>query len=231
MSSTDNTQRVQLVHGYKVSGDEAAQREVEFGRRLTAGDLMRIGDDPESAVTVQFNLMLLQVAITKFGTLPVPVPLSVLLSLDQVDREDLSRAHNRFIKATRGAARAERLTDSRLRLGSGFEIGAQTYDVVEFGRLLTGYDELEGDGLSSWRQQCFLLGKQIVRLSQSEGAATLDGPIEVEDFEKLPDEDLYELIGFSDKWRASFRRGKRTQVQPDGRAGGGVSADAPAGNE
>ncbi|HEY9286263.1 MAG TPA: hypothetical protein VIP46_22620 [Pyrinomonadaceae bacterium] len=232
MSTTATPQRVKLLTGYK-GGDGVAHTEVEIGKRITAGDLMRIGDDPESTIEVQFNLLLLSVAITKFGTLPVPpaVPLTVLLSLDSVDREDLSRAHNRFIKASRGGARPERLSESRVRLTSGFQIGGQTYDVVEFGRLLTGYDEIDADGMSQWRQQCFLLGKQITQLAQSAGGATLAGPIDADAFESLPDVDLYELINLSADWKNSFRRRKRAEVQPDGGGGRDVSAAAPAGHD
>lgn len=217
-------EKVRLIFGYKGS-EETPQRDVEIGRRITGADLMRIGDDPESSVSAQFNLMLLSAAVTKFGTLPVPVPLTVLLSLNSVDREDLHRAHAKFIREARGGKRAERLADARLRLADGFRIGGETFDVVEFGRLLTGYDEIEAEGLSHWRQACFLLGKQITSLSQSAGAATHPGSLAVEAFESLHDEDLYELMNFSADWRDSFRRNKRAELQPDGGGGGDVPAD------
>lgn len=214
----------ELTFGYTSPGGSERHADFEIGRRPTGGDLMRIGDEPESARNTQFNLMLLQAAVTKFGAMPLPVPLTTLLALNSVDREDLNRAYTKFLKESAGGRRAARLTESRLRLAHGFEVDGQTYDVVEFSNLLTGYDELEADEMTGWRQVCFLLGRQVGALSQSEGAAVLPGPLAPEAFERLDAEDVYEMSSFAAQWRDSFRAKKRAEVQSNGRTGGGVPA-------
>lgn len=219
--------QVELIFGYK-GADGVLHKSVEIGKRVTCADLMRIGDLPESESELQFNLMLLGAAITKFGTLPVPVPLTVLLSLNSVDRQDLRRAYEAFVEKESEGGNAVRLDVNRLRLAHGFTVGGVRYDVVEFGRLLSGYDELEGEELSQWRKAFFLLGKQITHLSQSDGESTLDGPVNQEHFETLFDRDAYELTEFAKAWRNSFRHPKRVEVQEDAGSPGAVSDATPA---
>ena len=225
MSSTP-TKTVSLVFGY-TDADKAEHKEVTIGRRVTGGDLMKIGDAPESAKQTQFALMLLQAAITKFGGLRMPVTLTVLLSLNRVDRDDLNDAYSEFVRETGEGHTSEKLSASRVKLAFGLKVGETVYDVVEFGKLLTGYDELAGDEMEGWRRACFLLGKQIVKLEQSEGSATLDGPVDAGVFEGADASDIFLLEAFAEEWRGSFRKG-RGKVQADGGAGGGLSDASPS---
>lgn len=227
--TTPTPKTVTLALGYKGGPGDEPRRTVVLGRRLTGVDLMNIGDQPESRSATQLNLALIAAAITEFGDLPVPVPLTVLLSLKSIDREDLAAAYAKFVEETAGAGTAARLTDSRYRLARGFEIGGVVYDVVEFKDLLTGYDELEAEDFEGWRRACFLIGKQIGSLSQTAGAARRDGPVAVEAFESLDAEDVYSLNEFVGKFKDSFRRAARAAVQQDAGAGGGDTAATPPG--
>src|ERR1044072_2484332 len=83
---------VTLAVGYN-DGKET-HTNVEVSRRLLGADLFAIDDNPQSAIATNHEFMILARAITKFGTLRVPVPLTVLLSLDSIDRDDLLQAYN-----------------------------------------------------------------------------------------------------------------------------------------
>ncbi|HEV2761887.1 MAG TPA: hypothetical protein VGV38_02740 [Pyrinomonadaceae bacterium] len=223
---TTPTKAVSLVFGY-TDAEQAEHKEVTIGRRLTGGDLMRIGDLPESDNQTQFGLLVLQSVITRFGTLRMPVAPTVLLSLNSVDRKDLNEANNAFVRETGAGRKSEKLSASRVKLSFGLKVGETVYDVVEFGKLLTGYDELAADDFEGWRRACFLLGKQIVKLEQSEGGATLDGQVDAEVFETADASDIFLLQAFAEEWQDSFRH-QRGQVQADGGAGGGLSDAPPA---
>lgn len=208
---------VKLAFGYE-GGDGKIHRNVRIERRATGADLFRIADDGDGEKPTQFNLQLLQGAITKFGSLIMPVPLSVLLSLKSPDRRRLIAANNEFLKETSAGRKTEKLSVSKVKLAFGFEKNGQTFDVVEFGRLLTGYDELEADDLPGWRQACFLLGKQIVRLSQSTGEGICEGEVTPEMFASLDAGDIFLLSGANAEWLDSFRPDEGGEVQ--GAAGG-----------
>lgn len=219
------TKTVILTFGYKNAG--GTHRRVTFGRRPTGEDLMLIGDSPESLRPVQFQLLQYQAAITSFEGLQNPVPLSALLSLNKVDRDDLGGAYAEFIREGNASRSWEKRSDSTYKIGFGFQIGDQVFDVVEFGKLLTGYEELAAEDYESWRQACFLMGAQITRLSQSEGSAVHTGPVTVEHFKALDAEDVYKLQAFLPGWYDSFRL-KGGDVPGDAGGGGGVSDEAPA---
>lgn len=218
------TQTVELAFGYK-SHDGNEHKTVIIGRRPTGADLMRIGDAPEGEKPSQYQLLTIQAAITKFGDLKMPVPLTVLLNLLRPDRDLLAEAYMAFTKATGTGHISERLSTDKFRLAHGFKIGEVVYDCVTFGHLLTGFDEIKADDLTKGRRVCYLLGMQITLLSQSEGVATLSGPLDVELFESLDAEDILDLQEVAGEWNDSFRAKGRI-VQGEGGAGSGLP-DAP----
>lgn len=222
-TTTPASEAVTLIFGYK--DGNTTHKEVVFSHRLTGADLLRISDDEMSEKTTQFNLMMQQAAITKFGSLSMPVPMTVLLSLKSPDRQELNRAHNKFLTATSKGHKSEVISASKIRLGFGFKIDGVTFDVVEFGNLLSGYDELEADEMERWRRACYLQGKQISKLSQSTGPAIRLGAVELEHFDTLDGSDIFVLEAAASKWQDSFRVG-RGKVQRDDSTGGSVP-DAP----
>jgi hypothetical protein len=219
MATNEQEVKIRLIFGY-TGHDGNVHRDVIIGRRVTGADLFKISDQAESEKATQQQLMLIQSAITGFGSIMMPVPLNVLLSLKSVDRRRLAKANNDHLRLTGENRQTEKLSDSRCRLAFGFNLGGQVYDVVEFGNLLDGYAEMEADDLPGWRQACFLLGKQITRLSQSSGPATKEGPLSVEAFETLDATDIFALQGFNGEWLDSFRLPEGDEIPKDAGSGG-----------
>src|SRR5437868_5246396 len=123
--------KVTLVVGY-TDAQNVTHREVEIGKRLTGADLFAIDADRQSALQTNHEFLILSRATTKFGTLRMPVPLTVLLALDSVDRDDLLEAYNEMEAEGGGGRAAEIVSDEKVRLADGIDIGGVVYDVVEF---------------------------------------------------------------------------------------------------
>lgn len=213
-----------------IDAEGVVHTRVVFGRRIDGAALFKLDDNPMGALPTQYGDLLLQHSIVEFGKLKMPIAPTVLLSLDSTDREDLIRAHNDFslVRDAEGNVRQpEQIGDDRLKLAAGYEAEGIRYDVVEFGRSITGYDQVEAERLrlSPVRRKCFLAGRQIKRLYQSDGPpAELAGPIDLYVFARLDSVDVGALIDSAEVWRHSFRR-KREAVQRNGKVGnadGGV---------
>jgi hypothetical protein len=218
---------IRLHFGYE-RGTETL-RDVVISRRVTGSDLFRIADEGDGQSQTQFQLMVLQSAITKFGDLKMPVPMNVLLSLKRPDRKRIADAYDALVaETTDRASKSEKLGEGRYKLARGFDVEGTVYDVVEFGNHLTGYDELEADEMGGYRKVCFLIGKELTRISQSSGPAVLSGPFAVEMFEPLLAEEVFALQRFETDWYNSFRDdGDDGAGEVADAGGGGVSDDAP----
>ena len=159
------THEIDLIGGAP-DGKGGVHRHVVFGRRITCKDLMRIDTDPQARNPTQYEDLVMREAIVGFGTMKLPVPLTKLLDLDSVDREDLTAAHNGFQRQSLGDRTGEIASATEARLAFGFRVGEVEYPNVEFGLRITGRDEVEADrrGLSPGiARLCFLLGRQIQR--------------------------------------------------------------------
>jgi hypothetical protein len=102
-----------------------------------------------------------------------------------------------------------------VRLADGVEIEGVRYDQIEFGKRIRGYDYAEADKLQldGARKAFFLVGRQVLRLSQSDGEVVLDGPLDLALLEQFYARDLYAMRSASELWRQSFRRpGKAVQT-------------------
>jgi hypothetical protein len=209
---------IELLGGYTDNtGKGVTHKKVTFSKRLTGADYFRIDDDPQSNIPTQYEALILRQAITEFGTLTMPVPLTVLLQLDSIDRDDLNEAYNKFsresmralaVGSPEPAASVDRLIDGRsLKLLVGYERNGLVYDLVEFGKRLTGMDEVAADtfSLSGIRRVCFMAGQQVVKLYQSNGASVLEGPMGLEMFERLDAVDIALMKAGAEVWRQSFR--------------------------
>lgn len=199
---------IELVEGY-TDTEQVTHRKVTFGKRLDGATLFAIDDSPESAIPTQFKLLAVRATITAFGTLTMPVALQTLLKLDAEDIKALIAAHNKFMAEGLGGRKPEFISDSEVKLAFGYEANGITYNRVEFGKRLNGYDLVEADmtGFSQLRREYFLIGRQIVRLLTDDKKHTLDGSAEIQTFEKLDAEDFVTLRVAAEKWRQSFRRG------------------------
>ena len=232
------TYTVELVGGH-VDEKGARHTHVVFGHRLSALDLLKADEDPQGQNPTQYNDLIIRSTIIKFGTLTMPVPITVLLKLDSIDREDLVAGHNKFSELTTEGRFTEFLADHKVRLGWGFKINDVVYNHVEFGRRLTGMDEVESDsaGLKQGlRRTCFLIGKQIAKLTSVEKngdgkdvvIAELPGPIPLEHFASahLDGADVATLRGAAELWRQSFRfRGTEISGNRAGANSGSAGAE------
>jgi hypothetical protein len=222
---------VELTRGH-VDEDQVAHRDVIFGRRITGRDLFSLDTDPQSEIPTQRQDLIIRRAITKFGTLPLPVPLNTLLDLPRSDRRLLIEGYNRFSIESAGDRTSEMITSSKARMAFGFKLNGLTYDVATFGNGLTGRDDVAADmlDLKGLSRACYMVGKEIVQLSQSAGDHILDGPVELQKFEGLDGADIYLLIAASEAWNESFFR-PREKVQGERGREDGLSAGVGDGVE
>lgn len=158
---------VTLIEGYR-DAQGGLHREVEVGYVLRGADLFAIDEHPLGTTQAARDFLILSKAITKFGTMRLPVPPTVLAELDTVERDDLLSAYNELEEESRGGRRPEVLSDGRLRLSGGYERDGITYDVVEYGNRLKGKDFITADQLElkGARRSCYLAGLQVIQLGQ-----------------------------------------------------------------
>lgn len=217
---------IHLSGGYKDTKGVLHQR-VVFGRRPTGRELFAIDSDPQAGLSTQYNDLIMRVSITAFGGLTMPVVLKALLTLDACDRDELNEAYEKFISESLGDRKVDFPSDEMVKLAFGYESNGLVYDLVTFGRMTNGYDLLEADrlGLDRTQRACFVIGKQITKLSQSEGSSVLDGPVALNIFEKLDAIDIHALQVGAAKWKEFFRR-SRASLQKVGAGSNGLSLDA-----
>ncbi|HEX8747389.1 MAG TPA: hypothetical protein VF717_09320 [Pyrinomonadaceae bacterium] len=195
---------VNLRFGY-TGPDQVRHSKVVFGRRLTGRDLFEMSEEEGFDKETQSQLMMLGGAITSFGDLRMPVPMTVLMSLNRPDRMALARGYNAFLLKTAGGRKPKQLSDSKIQLPFPFTRGGVEYDVVEFGTLIDAYMEGEADELEGLRKNYLIIGKEISELSQSEGTATMKGPVPLDMFEGLDAISLFALAEKESGWLNSFR--------------------------
>lgn len=202
---------IELIGGY-TDNDAVSHKAVTFGRRLTTKDLIDLDNNPQAQNPTQYQDLIRRRMITKFGSLAMPAPLNALLALDSLDREDLTQAADKFLQMSRGERVGEMRENDCVKMRFGFEIDGTVYDVAEFGKLTTGRDEVEADALGNGTaRQCFLIGRQIMRISTADGLASIDGAVDVKNFYALDAEDFNLLRIGAAMFQTSFRL-KRTVV-------------------
>lgn len=228
---------ITLISGYtgtdRKSKEPVNHKEVTFGKRINGRTLFAIDSDPQSNFPTQYGDLLLRASITKFGTLKMPVALAVLLSLDSIDREDLQAAFavfsaNSLKEVSDEYSETEEIdaelddesmsgmiSENQVKLAIGLDKNGLVYDLCTFSRVLTGRDEVEADrqSLTGIKRICFLAGKQITQLSESNGTSILEFPngLDVSVFDELDMVDIYRIRTASEVWRNSFRT-KRAQA-------------------
>lgn len=216
------TESIELEIGYTAvnpkTKKEETHKKVTFGKRLTVGDMMNLDEDPLAQNPTRYQDLLRRRMITEFGTLKCPVALDVLLSLDTIDRQDLENAGDEFLRTSRADRTAEFKENHEVELLFGFEINGNHYDTVTFGNRINGHDEIAADSHGAGiRRECFLIGRQISKISNADGTAFLEGKVDLKNFETLDAEDLAFLRVGAALWRESFRQ-KRNPVS--GNTGG-----------
>jgi hypothetical protein len=193
---------VYLVTGYTEKG--VTHTEVTFGRRLRGRPLFDISAQAEG---VEYDSRLYQAAVTRFGSLPSPIPLKAFLSLAAIDRELLEEGYNKFMQDSMSGRMSEAIDESTIKLAIGFQQGDLLYNVVTFGNQLTGYDELKAERhrFSAMEKTCFLLGMEITKFSTEDGAHSLETPIGLSVFWQMDAIDLVALNQARGEWFESIR--------------------------
>jgi phage FluMu protein gp41 len=206
---------ITLTEGYTDSKG-VTHRDVTFGKRYDGATMFALDEDPQGDIPTQYQLLIVRTTITAFGMLSMPATLEQLLKLDTTDIRDLVDAHNKFMVESLEGRAPEFISESKVKLALGYESNGVVYNIVEFGNRLNGYDWVEADktGFKSLRREYFLIGREITKLSTEDGKLSLDGPAEVQIFEKLDAEDFVTMRVAAVRWRESFRT-RRSTVQKD----------------
>lgn len=209
--------KFELTFGYE-DKDRKLHRDVTVGKRVTVGDVMVLDLDPRSERPTQRADMYRALSITRFGDLKMPVQLSVLLSLNSVDREDIENGVNRFFELSQGDRTFDYRSATEVRVLFGFDVNGEKYDVVEFGKLTTGRDEVDAEAksLSGFGREAFLLGRMISKISTSDGTASIEGPLDLDMFKELDTAD-FQLLRQAAKMAEAFFRIKGSDARKDGR--------------
>lgn len=220
---------IQLTVGYTDKTGVTHRGPVTFGKRLTVRDLIALDNDPLAQNPTQYMDLITRRMITKFGELKTPVALSVLLSLNSVDREDLAMASDKFLQLTRPEPPADGEVfrkDHVVQLRFGFDIEGTKFTFCQFGKLTTGKDEVDADTLklTGVARACFMIGKQITALWTEDENVRLEQSVPLDLFNDLDGEDLNLLRNGSSLWALSFRL-RGTGVSRVGNGKDSVSAD------
>ncbi len=219
----------ELLYGF-TDAEGVTHKKGVFGKRLTLGDIVRLDNNPQGQNPTQYSDLLLRSQITAFGTLKMPVNLITLLELNSIDRADLRRENGVFLQAGREGKTAEYLSATEVKLFFGFTVGEIVYDVVEFGNLTTGKDEVEADKLElkGLAREAFLIGRQIKKVRSLDGKLELDAPIEVPT--NLDGED-YQILRTGATMCENFQRINREAIQAKRKVESGISADEGTADE
>lgn len=216
---------IELIGGY-TDKNEITHKEVTFGYRMNGLDVMNLDTDPQAKNPTQYNDLVRRKMITKFGTTAMPVPLTALLSLDSIDRDDLTTAAEKFLIGSRGERNSEFKSFDKVKLAFGFVIDGTEYDVISFGNRISGKDFVEADIFGNGiAQTCFLIGKQISRISTSDGTASIDGQVSLDQFNTLDAESISILRAGAELFRQSFRF-KRETLSNERNGDGSIPVDA-----
>lgn len=190
------TRAVELKFGYEdKETPDVIHRRVVFAKRPTGGDFIRSADESGGS-DIQFSLELAKSAITEFGGLEMPVPMTVLLSLNQIDREKLIAEYFSFLVSSE-ADEGKIIENGKVELGVGIERSGKKIKNVEFGKLLTGYDEIEieREARTEWQANGLRLAKQL----------TVPENVTLAEIESLDIDDFTLLRNAEEQWLNSFR--------------------------
>lgn len=193
-----------LPFGYQDLEDkDKLHRRVVIARRPIAKDFFfDVGDSD-----VLFDVLMEVAAITEFGDMKMPVPQTVLLSLNKIDREKIKAEMVGYMTDTLGKRETKHLGTGKVKLSFGVTIDSVVYDTIEFGTLLNGYDEIEIEKTKAqgWHKILMTMGKEVIKISQSGGQAERTGSVTIKELENLDFFDLVELKECEDRWLDSFR--------------------------
>jgi hypothetical protein len=205
---TDFSRRFNLKFGYQDKQDkDVIHKEVVISRRPTGADFLKAADEGRGSKT-QINLSVIASTISVFGSLPaMPAPLTVLMSLCSIDREQLSREYNLYAITTQPEQEIKSLATNRLQLAFGIERDGVKYHIVEFGNLLDGYEESEAEeeAQNDTHLKALKIAREIVKLSTLDGSQSISGSLTLSEIESMDGNDFLALWEAESQWLDSFR--------------------------
>lgn len=206
---------IELPFGYQdQETPELIHRAVTFGRRSTGGDVISASDAANGS-DLQYTLEMIGRAITKFGGMKLPVPMTVLLSLDEIDRRELRGAYFEFLSLTAENVnqaseeiKSEKAAVGTARLQFGFERDGVIFTTVEFGKRLTGYDEIkiESEAKSESEENVLKRAFRVSKISTADGAKSIEGAMTLDEMKSLDVADFILLQEAGEEWLNSFRK-------------------------
>lgn len=210
MTNNNTKQKsLELQYGYQDKEDESlAHRQVVFSRRPTGADFVKAMEETDGA-NPEFLLNLMAEVISKFGEVRMPVPITVLLSLNWIDQEQLQEAFYEFLDETGGETEEKILEPGKVQLRFGIERDGARYDIVEFGKLLNGYDQIKirMETTNAYDRNTLAIGREISRLSSSSDVTqTIEGGATLDELKNLDYESYINLQKAVEDWRDSFRK-------------------------
>lgn len=206
----DPSRKFNLKFGYREINSETKEEilhtEVVIGHKITIADFIKASDDTGNS-EFQFTNELIRASITKFGSLETPLSMTVFLSLDETDREMLLEELNLFTAETLKQNSAKVTDNSQVQLTFGIMKDGENFEEVEFGKTLTGYDQLALEKVASGKEmlKCLTLIKHIKNLRTLDGSRVFEGDLKLEDFKDVVIGDYFILQAAENKWLDSVR--------------------------
>src|SRR5947209_9308502 len=180
MTGTNN-HTVALEHGF-IDDKQVTHKEIIFGHRINGYDLINVDKISDYMGRSFAKPLYLTAAITKFGELPQSKFLDALLSLDDLEFEQVTSAFDDFLNLQ--GVKPEPLNESSIKLAFGVEVAGVVYDTVTFGNPLLGWDLIKADKLkvSDVERAYYLVGLQVSKLATSDAQREASGPLSLESF-------------------------------------------------
>lgn len=205
----DNSVSITLLGGY-TDREGVLHTEVTIGKRLTTGDMLNLDYDSQAQNPIHYEDLTRRLMITKFGTLRMPVPLTVMLALDSIDSDDINKAISEFLQNENNLTGDYEPDEHEILLPIGFFIDSVEYQRVQFGNRVTRQDYAEAAnhpvGLT---QTMFLIGRQISKISTADNSLSIVGQVDLERFKSLDASNIGFLRMGAELFRQSFRFGRK----------------------
>jgi phage FluMu protein gp41 len=178
---------------------------VTIGRSINARIFFAVKDEWQLGGEILFNALILQRAITSFGSLPVPVPMSDLLALDSLDFEHLALAYNNFVNQ---CGQPEILNKVTIKTVFGVQVKGALFDIIELGAKVTEahFGEIYRRKLEGIPAMSYIVSQEVLKLRGSESGQVIEGPLDFDDLLEMDSVDLFALVELSDFCQSSMAR-------------------------
>ncbi len=203
--TNEQTHTITLENGF-TDAKGVTHKELTFGYRLTGLDLVEIDRSTDGQSNEVVKFWTYKTTLTAFGTLHQAAFLGALLSLEDVELDEVEAGLAAFL--TKAGAAPEFISETVVRLAFGIVREGVTYNTVTFGNPLRGVELVEADrlNLSGVRRNFYLVGAQVSRISTGDGEQSIDGPLDIEAFYPMDADDVFALRNGAEMWKAKRRR-------------------------